>query len=183
MLHEFPNGLILRILGNKDILGKSQIWMKTLGDQSPFQKLNFGNSSQKTRKSRYQTFIFLATSTGFLYFVPNTLPKIVDATEYLKSGTEDIRRTVGKNTKWYKERWNKGTVTGSDECKLCWGFEYHLRKTTTARRPDVTINYKNKNKIFFIDMACPSENNGDAKHAEKLQKYQQLARDDQGTML
>ena len=32
-----------------------------------------------------------------------------------------------------------------------------------------------KNKIFLIEMVCPSENNVDAKHAEKLQKYQQLA--------
>ena len=29
--------------------------------------------------------------------------------------------------------------------------------------------------MFLIDMACPSKNNVDAKHAEKLQKYQKLA--------
>ena len=52
--------------------------MKTYpSSQSPFQKLNFGNSSQKTRKSRYRTFLFLSSFTGFLYFVPNILPKIV----------------------------------------------------------------------------------------------------------
>ena len=34
----------------------------------PFQKLNFGNSSQKTRKSRNQTFLFLLNFTGFFYF-------------------------------------------------------------------------------------------------------------------
>ena len=27
--HELPNDLRLRILGNKEILGKSQIWMQT----------------------------------------------------------------------------------------------------------------------------------------------------------
>ena len=81
----------------------------------------------------------------------------------------------GKNTKWYKERWNKGTVIGNDECKLCRDFEYDVRKTKTARQPDVTIEYKNKNKIFLIDMACPSENNVDANHVEKLKKYQELA--------
>ena len=63
----------------------------------------------------------------------------------------------------------------NDECKLCWDFEYHLRKTTTAIRPDVTIEYKNSNKIFLIDMVCPNENSVDTRHAEKLQKYQQLA--------
>ena len=82
---------------------------------------------------------------------------------------------LGKNSKWYKERWNKGTVTDNNECQLCWDFEYHPRETTTARRPDMKTEYKNKNKIFLVDMACPSENNVDAKHTEKLQKYKQLA--------
>lgn len=27
---------------------------------------------------------------------------------------------LGKNTKWYKERWNKGTAIKADECRLCW---------------------------------------------------------------
>ena len=52
-------------------------------------------------------------------------------------------------------------------------IEYHLRKTT-ARQPDVTIKYKNDNKILLVDIVCPSENKVDVKHAEKLQKYQQL---------
>ena len=76
--HEFPNDLRLWILGNKAILGKSQIWVQTQPSvKSPFQKLNFGNGSQKTRKSRYQTFLFLSSFTGFLNFVPNILPRIV----------------------------------------------------------------------------------------------------------
>ena len=107
------------------------------------------------------------------------------ATEYLKRhnsvlimlclALEVQKGMLGKNKKWYKERWNKGTVIESDECKLCWDFEYHLRKTTSGRRPDVTIEYKNKNNIFLIGMACPNENNVEWKHAEKLQKYKQLA--------
>ena len=36
-----------------------------------------GNSSQKTRKSRYQTFLVLSSFTGFLYFVANILSEIV----------------------------------------------------------------------------------------------------------
>ena len=80
---------------------------------------------------------------------------------------------LGKNMKCYKERWNEGTVIENDECKLCWDFEYDLRKTTSAERPDLTMKYKNK--IFFIDVASPSKSTVDAKHAEKLKKYQQLA--------
>ena len=65
----------------------------------------------------------------------------------------------------------KGTVIENDEFKLRWDFKYHLRKTRTARRPDETIEYENKNRIFLVDMTRSSKNNVDAKHAEKIQKY------------
>ena len=61
-----------RILGNKEILEKSQNWMKTeTSAQSPSQKLIFGNSSQIIPKSRYQSFVVLSNLFGFLYLVPN----------------------------------------------------------------------------------------------------------------
>ena len=72
--HELPNDLRLRILGNKEMLGKSQIWRS---GQSPFQKLNFGNSSPKAYKNWYQTFLDLYSFPGFLYFVANILSRIV----------------------------------------------------------------------------------------------------------
>ena len=79
-----------------------------------------------------------------------------------------------ENTKWYKESWNKGKVIQNEDCKLSWDFEYHLCKTTTARRPDVTIELEKKT-IYLVDMACPNESNVNAKHLEKIEKYQQLA--------
>ena len=79
LIHELANNLTLNILGNKEILGKSQIWVETQASaQTSFQKLNFGNSSQKTCKNRYQIFLVLSSFTGFLYFVPNILSEIVD---------------------------------------------------------------------------------------------------------
>ena len=73
-----------RILGNKEILGKSQIWAVTQPSaQSPFHKLNFGSSSKKTRKSRYQTFVVLFSFTGFLYFVPNVLLRMISPNKVL----------------------------------------------------------------------------------------------------
>ena len=46
--HKLPNDLQLRILRNKEILGKSLIWVETEPSaQSAFQKLKFGNSSKK----------------------------------------------------------------------------------------------------------------------------------------
>ena len=78
--HELPNDLRLRILGNKEILGKSRIWVETLPTaQSPLQKLNSGSSSQKIRKSRYLTLLALSSFTGFLYSVPNISSRIVEA--------------------------------------------------------------------------------------------------------
>ena len=80
--HEFPNYLRLRILANKEILGKPQIWVETQPSaQSPLQKVNFGSSSQKTLKSRHQTFLVRSSSTGFLHPPPppNTPPRTADA--------------------------------------------------------------------------------------------------------
>ena len=76
--HELSNNLRLRILGNKEILEKSQNLGGDIWVESPFQKLNFGNSSGKIRKNRYQTFVVLSSFTGFLYFVPNILSRTVD---------------------------------------------------------------------------------------------------------
>ena len=45
--------------------------------QSHFQKLNFGNSSQKIAKNRYQSLVVLSNITGFVYFIPNVLSKNV----------------------------------------------------------------------------------------------------------
>ena len=39
----------------------------------PIPEIKFGNSSQKARTNRYQTFLFLYSFSGFLYFVSNIL--------------------------------------------------------------------------------------------------------------
>ena len=74
--HKLPNDLRLTILGNKKILKKSQIWVETQpSTQSPFQNLDFASRSQKTRKSIYRTVLGLSSFTGFIYFLPNILPR------------------------------------------------------------------------------------------------------------
>ena len=76
--HELPNELRLTMLRNKEILVRSQLWVERLSSaQSPLHKFNFASSSQKTCKSRYQTFLVLFIFTGFLNFIPNILPRIV----------------------------------------------------------------------------------------------------------
>ena len=58
---------------------------KEPSDQSPFQKLNFGSSSQEKRKIRDQTVVTLSSFTAFLYFVPNILTIVLEPlTDLLK---------------------------------------------------------------------------------------------------
>ena len=82
---------------------------------------------------------------------------------------------VSKDTIWYSERWERGTVMENDKGKLEWDFEFYLRKTTTARRPDLILEDKEKKKIWICDMACPQQRNIEAKRLDKLTKYRQLA--------
>ena len=50
-----------------------------------------------------------------------------------------------------------------------------MRKTASARRPDVMIENDEQKKLWIVDMACPNEKNISEKYREKLTKYQQLA--------
>ena len=50
-----------------------------------------------------------------------------------------------------------------------------MRKTNSARRPDVMIENDEEKKLSIVDMVCPNEKNISEKHHEKLSKYQQLA--------
>ena len=77
---------------------------------------------------------------------------------------------VGQEAIWFEQRWDKETVLENDKAKLVWDFEFHLRKTTTARRPDLILELKTDKKIWICDMACPQQNNIGAKRTEKLTK-------------
>ena len=63
----------------------------------------------------------------------------------------------------------------NDKAKLVWDFEFHLRKSTTARRPDLILELKIDKKIWICDMMFPQQNNFGAKRAEKTTKYRQIA--------
>ena len=82
---------------------------------------------------------------------------------------------VSKDTIWYSERWERRTVMQNDKGKLVWDFEFHLRKTTTARRRNLILEDKEKKKIRIWDMACLQQRNIQAKRLDKLTKYTQLA--------
>ena len=63
----------------------------------------------------------------------------------------------------------------NDKAKLVWDFEFHLRKTTTAGRPDLILELKIDKKIWICDMMFPQQNNIGAKRTEKTTKYRQIA--------
>ena len=80
--HKFPNNLRLRTLGNKETLGKFQIWVETWPSaQPPFQKLNFGNSIQKNMQKLISNFIVLSNFTRFLYLLQIFCPRLPDLTK------------------------------------------------------------------------------------------------------
>ena len=49
---------------------------------------------------------------------------------------------IGNDVIWYKERWEREVVLENERGKLVWDFEFKLRKTTTARRPDLILEDK-----------------------------------------
>ena len=77
----------------------------------------------------------------------------------------------------YKQKCSKGTVLEKNGKKICWDFEFTMRKTTSARKSDVMIENDEEKKLWIVDMACLDEKNIGEKRREKLTKYQQLAFD------
>ena len=51
-------------------------------------------------------------------------------------------------------------VLENDETKLVWNFEFHLRKSTTARIPNLVLKLKTDNKIWTCDMTSPKKKLG-----------------------
>ena len=82
---------------------------------------------------------------------------------------------LSQSTVWYKEKWSRGHTLENDERKFSWDFEYGMSATTTQRRPDATLEYKDRKLIYLLDMACPHDDNLKEKYSAKIAKYQQLA--------
>ena len=68
---------------------------------------------------------------------------------------------------WYKVKRGQVAVLENEHVKMSWDFEYKIRKESTAKRPDVTIKYKERKVIHLVDMTCPSDKNVLKKSKEK----------------
>ena len=90
-----------------------------------------------------------------------------------KTLTTEWRRQegiIGQEIVWYKEKWEQGKVID----KISWDFEFNLRKTETARRPDLVLEHRDDKKITVIDTACPNEKNINETYNGNFRKYKQL---------
>ena len=75
-----------------------------------------------------------------------------------------VQRKAGKRTCFREQR-----------CEVGVGLRIPFKNTTTSRRPDLTLEDKQKKTIWICDMACPQERNIETKMNDKRTKCQQLA--------
>jgi hypothetical protein len=132
--------------------------------------------TEKCRLCRNQAEGVMHLTSGCQYLAANEyLTRHNNLLKILMVAWSKEHNLIDTEQSWYKVRWERGMVLENESVKMCWDFEYKMRKETTARRPDVTIEYKAGRLIQIVDMACPSESRIQEKLREKLQKYQQLA--------
>ena len=62
----------------------------------------------------------------------------------------------------------------NDKVKLVWDFQFNIRKTETARRPDLILETKYEKQIWICDMACPMQQIIDTKRRDKSTLYRQF---------
>ena len=78
-------------------------------------------------------------------------------------------------TKWYQHE--RGPVIENDRCKILWNFVVQTDHFIQARRPDMMVIDKERNKAQVIDFAIPYDSRVDNKEIEKIEKYQDLVRE------
>ena len=78
------------------------------------------------------------------------------------------KRLLKTGQYWYKLKW---AVVEINKVKMSVEIEYRIRKETTVRRPDVTMEYKDHKISQIIDKAYPSDQSFNEKVKGDLQKY------------
>ena len=67
--------------------------------------------------------------------------------------------------------------TGKGELQTPLGLQHTDRPYIEARRPDLVLVDKSKKSCHIIDVAIPEDTGAKEKEAEKVEKYQNLARE------
>ena len=81
----------------------------------------------------------------------------------------------GMKEKWYQHR--RAVVMENDKCKIPWDFTVQADHEVYVRRPDVIVVQKDKYICQITDFACPYDGRVDSKELEKIEHYQDLARE------
>ena len=68
-------------------------------------------------------------------------------------------------------------VEETDHVKILWDFNIQTDHVIEHRRPDVVVLDKHEKMCHLIDIAVPGDSRVEAKENEKVQKYQDLARE------
>ena len=58
--------------------------------------------------------------------------------------------------------------------EIIWDMLLTTERSVGANRPDIVIRDKKENKVYIIDVSCPSDVNVDVKENEKMSKYSAL---------
>ena len=62
---------------------------------------------------------------------------------------KELNQTIKRELRGNKKRWKRETVLENERRKLVWDFEFHLRKITTTRIPNLNLEDKAKKKIWL----------------------------------
>ena len=65
----------------------------------------------------------------------------------------------------------------NDDYRILWDFSIETDHIIEARRPDMIVEDRRNSHGKMIDFAVPYDNRVDNKEAEKIEKYQDLARE------
>ena len=82
---------------------------------------------------------------------------------------------VKVQSKWYDHVQEK--VEETDHVKILWDCNIQTDHVIEHRRPDVVVLDKHEKMCHLIDIAVPGDSRVEAKEIEKVQKYQDLARE------
>ena len=80
-----------------------------------------------------------------------------------------------RNDKWYNHV--PESVQENENYKLLWDFSIRTDNNIEARRPDLVLVERSKKSCHIIDVAIPEDSGAKEKEAEKVEKYQNLARE------
>ena len=76
---------------------------------------------------------------------------------------------------WYNHVAEK--VSENERAKILWDFSIQTDHVIQARRPDIVVKDKEIDHTWIIDIAVPGDSRTEEKEREKIEKYQELARE------